>query len=86
LAELLTIPSFFIIHRALTKFSGSPNYRNAVWLILAALPPLLGSVLLPLGYGIGLFILSYSLLFLLNASIRRVPLELIATWKQRVAA
>ncbi|MEL7356419.1 MAG: oligosaccharide flippase family protein [Cyanobacteria bacterium J06560_6] len=86
LAELLTIPSFFIIHRALTKFSGSPNYRNAVWLILAALPPLLGSVLLPLGYGIGLFILSYSLLFLINASIRRVPLELIATWKKRAVA
>ncbi|MEO1392257.1 MAG: oligosaccharide flippase family protein [Cyanobacteria bacterium J06634_5] len=83
LAELLTIPSFFVIHRALVKFSGSPSYRNASWLILAALPPLLGSVFLPVGYGIGLFLMSYSALFLLNASIRRVPLELIATWKKR---
>ncbi|MEL7333087.1 MAG: hypothetical protein AAFN12_12625, partial [Cyanobacteria bacterium J06560_2] len=83
LAELLTIPSYFLIHHAFVKFSGSPNYSGAFWLILATLPPLLGSVFLPFGYSIGLLIFSYGFLLLLNTSVRQVPLELISTWQTR---
>lgn len=82
-AELLTIPSFFMIHNTLSKLFGTPNYSNAFWVIVASLPPLLGSAFLPFGYGIGLFIVSYGLLFLINAKIRKAPLELMALWKSR---
>ncbi|MEL7072127.1 MAG: oligosaccharide flippase family protein [Cyanobacteria bacterium J06581_3] len=83
LAELLTIPSYFLIHRAFVKFSGSPNYSGAFWLILATLPPLLGSIFLPFGYSIGLLIFSYGFLLLLNGGVRQVPLELISSWQAR---
>ncbi|MEM9163737.1 MAG: oligosaccharide flippase family protein [Cyanobacteria bacterium P01_F01_bin.4] len=82
-AELLTIPSYLLIHHTLIKLFGLPNYRGALWLIVATVPPLLGSVFLPFGYGIGLLILSYGLLFLINTQVRQTPLELIATWRAR---
>ncbi|MEO1392461.1 MAG: oligosaccharide flippase family protein [Cyanobacteria bacterium J06634_5] len=85
MAELATIPSYFLIHRAFSQFSGSPNYKQAFWLILATVPPLIGSVFLPFGYNIGLLIASYGSLFALNHSIRQVPLELFSTWKTRTS-
>lgn len=85
LAELLAVPSYFVIHRALARLSGSPSYRDAGWLVVAALPPLVGSIFLPVGYAVGVFVVSYGAVFLVSKRIRQVPLELLSTWRTKAA-
>ncbi|MGB7087611.1 MAG: oligosaccharide flippase family protein [Phormidesmis sp.] len=84
LAELLTIFSNVVLHRALAKIYGQPRYTTALWLTLAAMMPILGSLLSPI-VGSVAFALSYSLVWLVP-SVRAVPRDLISTFRQRRSA
>ncbi len=79
LAELFALPSLFSIHQSLTKVCGSPNYWSAFWIILTAIPSLIGSIWLPLTLRFGVFIISYGILFMLNQNIRALLRELWST-------
>ncbi|MGC1305628.1 MAG: oligosaccharide flippase family protein [Phormidesmis sp.] len=81
LAELLTIFSNVILHQALAKVYGSPQYEAALCLTLAALVPILCSLVSPIA-GLIAFVLSYGLV-LLVPSVRAVPLELIGVLRKR---
>ena len=65
ISEIIALPCFFLIHRSFSKFCGAPDYRLAFWLVIAALPPLLGSPLLqPLLTHWGLNGIQYTLWYL----------------------
>ena len=81
LAELLTVFSNILLHRALSKIYDRPNYTAAAWLTLAAMVPIFASLLSPF-VGIVAFVLSYGLVLLVPA-VRVVPLELLSTLKKR---
>lgn len=82
-AELAAVPAYFLLHRSLTKLCGSPNYRNAFLLVLAATPALLAGPWIAPVYSVGLLLGSYSLLFLLDSQVRKVPMELYGAWRSR---
>lgn len=82
-AELVAVPGYFLLHRSLTKLCGSPNYRNAFLLVLAATPSLLAGPWIAPTYSVGLLLGSYSLLFLLDSQVRQVPMELYTAWRSR---
>ena len=81
LAELLTIFSNILLHRSLARMYGTPKYTAAIWLTLAAMIPIFGSLVSPV-VGIVSFFASYGLV-LLVPEVRAVPLELIAAVKSR---
>jgi PST family polysaccharide transporter len=76
IAELLALPSYFLVHRSLVKFCGSPNYWSAFWIVLAAFPVLIGTLWLSPLPSFSIFVVSYGLLFSLNKSVKSLPLEL----------
>jgi O-antigen/teichoic acid export membrane protein len=77
-AELAALPSYYLIHRSLTRRYGALNYRQPFWLLLASTPPILLGVWLPIGQSIALLLISYGVLFFLNADVRTIALELAA--------
>jgi O-antigen/teichoic acid export membrane protein len=81
LAELLTILSSLLLHLALSKIYGEVQYTAALWLTLAAMLPILGS-LISATVGMALFLLSYGLV-LLVPDVRAVPLELVGVLQKR---
>ncbi len=83
IAELTALPSYLLIHHSLRKLYGSPDYWNAVWFILAAIPPLLGGIWLPLPLTFVPLIVSYGLLFSLNSNARQVVRELFSAARTR---
>jgi PST family polysaccharide transporter len=83
IAEIAALPSFFVIHRSLSKTFGSPDYSNALWIVIATLIPLYGSIFLAPMPAIGLLIASYTVLILLNAKIRVLPSQLLTTVRSR---
>ena len=65
ISEIIALPSFFIIHRSFSKFCGAPNYGMAFWLVIAAIPPLLGAPLLqPLLTHLGMDGMEYTVWYL----------------------
>jgi len=88
IAEILAIPSYFFIHKSVAKLYGSPNYGNAFWILLAAVPALFGGVWLPPLLGFGILIVSYGMLFLLNQSVQTLSLELwsFMQWRKKSKA
>ena len=82
LAELLTVFSNILLHRSLSKIYGNPDYTAAVWLTLAAMLPILGSLVSPV-LGMTAFVLSYAAVFLLVPVVRAVPVELIQSLRSR---
>ena len=76
IAELLSLPSYYLVHRALVKYCGSPNYRSAIWIVLAAFPVFIGTIWLSPLPSLCIFLISYGLLFSLNKAVRSIPLEL----------
>ncbi len=78
IAELLALPSYYLIHRSLVKFCGSPNYWSAFWIVLAACPVLISTIWLPPLPSFGLLVISFGLLFAFNASVRSLPRELLS--------
>jgi PST family polysaccharide transporter len=84
-AQIIALPSYFLLHRSLVKLCGSPNYGNAFWLIIVTLPALIIGPLVPVFVGIGVLILSYGAIFLFVESVRKVPVELYFAWRSRKA-
>ena len=78
IAEIVALPCFFLIHRSITSLYGPPNYQNALWLTLAAAVTLVGSMYLSPIWATGLFASCYGFLFLFNANLRELPLELLS--------
>ena len=67
ISEIVALPSFFLIHRSFSKFCGAPDYRLAFWLIIAAIPPLLGGPLLqPLLTYLGMTGMQYTAWYLIS--------------------
>lgn len=83
LAEIAALPSFFLIHRMVTHWYGSPNYKTALWLIGAAVITLLGSMVLTPIWATSLFVASYGFILLVNADVRKLPLELLKIRRSR---
>ena len=75
IAELLTIMSNVWLHRFLRELYGSPQYGAAVWLTLAAMVPILASLVSPIVGGVA-FVAAYGLV-LFVPTVRAVPLGLI---------
>lgn len=82
-AEIVALPTYFLIHRSLAKLCGAPDYWDGFWLIVATTPALLAGPWLPSTVGIGILIISYGLLFLLRPRVRRIPAELYSAWRSR---
>lgn len=82
-AEVIALPSCWLIHRSLSRLMGSPNYWNAAWLVLAAAPLLFGGIFLPSPWWFAVAAFNYGMIFLCNASIRSLTLELIASRLKR---
>lgn len=76
LSELAALPGFLVMHRSFQKVYGSPEYRQPLWLTVAALPPLLAGLFLSPIPAFAIFFLSYGLLFVLNAELRHCVLDL----------
>ncbi|MEO0769061.1 MAG: oligosaccharide flippase family protein [Cyanobacteria bacterium J06649_4] len=83
IAELLTIISNAWLHYALNKLYGSPRYDAALWLTLAAMVPIMASLLSPVVGGIA-FVLGYGLVLLIPA-VRAVPFDLLTMLRSRQA-
>lgn len=75
-SELLALPSYQLLHRLFSKTYGSPEYRPAFWVSAAAVPPMIASIFLSPVPAMGIFLLSYALLFLMNGGIRENLREL----------
>lgn len=82
LAEMLTIFSNIWLHRSLAKVYGHLDYAAATWLTLAAMGPIVGSLVSPV-VGISAFMLSYSFVLLLVPVVRAVPVELMNALRSR---
>ncbi len=80
-AELLTVLSYVGLHLAIVKLYGSPRYSAAAWLTVAAMVPILGSLISPV-IGIVAFCLSYSLVLLIP-TVRVIPMELANVLRRR---
>lgn len=84
-AELIALVNFWLLHRSLAKFCGSPDYAIAIWLILACMPALLMGPWLQ-GWSLGLLVGSYGLLFLLRPEVRVIPQKLLGMVRTRSLA
>lgn len=77
MAEVLALPSFFIVHRSIRSFCGSPNYWDAAWIVVTTIITLVSSIFLSPVISTSIFIVSYGIIYLLNLEIRKLALELV---------
>lgn len=82
-AELVTVLSYYSIHRSLAKLYGSPNYWDGFCLIAATTPALFAGPWLPPIISLAILTISYALLFLLRPRVRGIPAELYSAWQSR---
>ncbi|MEP0885308.1 oligosaccharide flippase family protein [Trichocoleus sp. ST-U3] len=82
-AELVTVLSYYSIHRSLAKLYGSPNYWDGFCLIAATAPALFAGPWLTPIISLGILTISYALLFLLRPRVRGIPAELYSAWQSR---
>ena len=80
-AEMIALLSYFSLHRSLVNQFGTLDYGDSFWLVAATVPPLMLGPSLPMALGLGVFLLSYGLLFLLRPGLRKVPTELYSAWR-----
>ncbi|MEL6490821.1 MAG: oligosaccharide flippase family protein [Cyanobacteria bacterium J06621_3] len=86
IAEVAALPSFFLIHRAIAHLYGSPDYQNAMWLVIAAVVTLVSSMFLAPILAVSIFVICYGLIFLFNGDLRKLPFELIKLRKASKAS
>lgn len=77
IAEVMALPSFFLVHRSIRLFCGLPNYWNAVWIVLATVITLISSIFLPPIVSTSVFIGSYAVVYLINTDVRKLTTELV---------
>ena len=82
LAEIIALPSFYLIHCSIAKFFGSPNYWDAFWITLASTISMFAGVFLPPIAAIAVLIVSYGSIFICCPSIRKIPLDIWAARPQ----
>ena len=75
LAEILAVPTYFLLHRALRLICGSPDYRLTAWLILASSLPAIGAIWLPAWINVIVLVSSYSCLLVCNLDARGILME-----------
>lgn len=86
ISEVLALPGFWLIHRSFKQLYGAPHYQEALWLVGAAIPPLLAGIFLsPIPSSI-IFLLSYGAVFTCNMAIRKIPLELWSSLRRKATA
>ncbi|MBT9317203.1 oligosaccharide flippase family protein [Leptothoe spongobia] len=78
ISEILALPTYYLVHRAISKQFGSPEYHLVFGFVLASIPPCLASIWFPLSINFGVFLLSYGILFLISSGARKLLLELWA--------
>ncbi|NJM57074.1 MAG: hypothetical protein HC857_06085, partial [Synechococcales cyanobacterium RU_4_20] len=81
MAELATLPSYGLIHQAIVKLCGAPQYRNALLLVLATLPALFAGPWLPSWVGLLLLTACYVAVFAISPGLRKILFELYGAWK-----
>lgn len=75
-AELISLPSYYIIHQSFSKFYKPPKYWPTFWTVLATVPPLFGGIILdPLPNVLLMLICFGSLLIFVN-SVRQALFDL----------
>ncbi|MEM9117866.1 MAG: oligosaccharide flippase family protein [Cyanobacteria bacterium P01_F01_bin.56] len=84
-SELLALPSFWLIHHSFRKFCGAPQYQEALWLVAAAVPPLLAGIWMTPIPAFSIFLLSYSFVFVVSAEVRKIPWELWLAFRRKAA-
>lgn len=75
IAEVSALPSYYVIHRSLSKFYQAPNYWATFWTVLATIPPLFGGIWLSPLPNLALMLASYSTLFLMCTSVRKTMIK-----------
>jgi len=83
ISEILALPSFWLIHQSFKKLYGPPQYRQAFLLTIAAVPPLIAGIFLPPAPAFSIFLLSYGVLFVVNAELRRCVAELASVLRRK---
>ncbi|MGF1512188.1 MAG: oligosaccharide flippase family protein [Elainellaceae cyanobacterium] len=83
IAEILSLPSYGLMHIFFSQTFGSPNYRLGIGFLLATLPALLGGIVLPLGLSVLLFVVSYGGLLIASKQSWEVIQKLWLNWKSR---
>ncbi|WP_040695214.1 oligosaccharide flippase family protein [Nodosilinea nodulosa] len=86
LSEILALPAFWVMHKSFKYFFGSPSYKDAALLVLAAIPPLVASIFYSPLVSTSIFVASYSLVFLLHPDLQKIPKGLLASLKRKAAA
>ena len=86
LSELIALPTFWVIHRSFKRFTGSPSYREATWLVVAATPPLVASTFYSPLIALSVFGVSYGAVFLLHPDLQKIPSGLIFSLRKKVVA
>ncbi|MBD2089100.1 oligosaccharide flippase family protein [Microcoleus sp. FACHB-1515] len=84
IAEILALPSYWLVHRALTTLYGSIDYSQALWFTAAAVPALVAGNYLPIALSFGVLVGSYSTLLFIPST-RKVILEIWSVIRSRGA-
>lgn len=77
IAEVVALPSYYLVHRSLCKFYQNPDYWPAFLTVLATIPPLFGGIWLKPLPNLVLMMASYGALFLLSSTVRSASAKLL---------
>lgn len=75
-AELISLPSHYLIHQSFCKFYKPPNYWPTFWTVLATIPPLLGGIILDPLPNVLLMLICYGSLLFFVKSVRQALFDL----------
>ena len=76
-AEMISLPSYYLVHRSLIKYFKVPNYKPTFLVILATLPPLFGGLWLSPLYNLLLMLLSYGILLAVSSPVRQALVDVL---------
>ncbi|HEY9622348.1 MAG TPA: oligosaccharide flippase family protein [Crinalium sp.] len=83
LAEVIALPSFYLIHRSVAKLLGSPDYWDAFWITLASSIAMFAGAFLPPVVAIAIFVGSYGAMFVFSPGIRKIPMDIWLARKKK---
>lgn len=78
ISEIIALPTFYISHRVFTSLYNSPQYVNAAWILLMAVPSLVASILMSPTASFAILLSSYAILITVNSDIRNILVELMS--------
>ena len=77
LAELVSLPAYYLVHRSLIKYFKFPNYNPIFLVVLATIPPLFGGLWLEPLHNLLLMLVSYGILIAVCRPVRQVLSEVL---------